>query len=277
MRALFAGLLWRCAMPPALRVAGRPWPVGLARLVDLTPLARPTVYRWLRLTAAAVLPFYVAGLGAPLAVPYLCLFAMAVGTLGNSQGATNHRRQVLTLVLLVQAVFYVTRGEPAPLDWRARLGSEMAFDALAMHWSRQAVIAVYLTAGLTKVLRSGIRWIRDAPNVALQVIKSAEQEYYSRFDDSHRTRARATAEAILRRPALVRAALTLGLLAELASPLALAGRAAGAVVGIAVVGFHRIVSRYMHIDFPELEWCVVIFVVDVPYWVARGVRWGIEG
>ena len=39
------------------------------------------------------------------------------------------------------------------------------------------------------------------------------------------------------------------------------------VNGVLLIVFHRTLKRTLLVVFPELEWAVVIFFVNVPYWL----------
>ena len=248
-RLALAWVFYRFALPRTFPNTGLISPVGLARVLDLSLLAHPGLYRSLRGIALLALVAYSLGLAPHLALSYLCLHLLLYQTVLNSMGAISHRNQMLSLVLLAQAA--------SPLI----AGSEAFF------WSQQAIVSVYFTAGLTKLWKSGRRWFHNAPLVALQLVKGARQFHHSKGTFERSDESRATANWLLAHPNLTRFGLAWGLVLELCSPLFLMGSSWAALGGIALLVFHAVIWRTMRIHFLCNCYLVAIFLIDVPSFV----------
>ena len=276
IRCGYAYLLYRC-LKRRPKYDAQPIPVGLACLVDLTALSRRDVHRRLRLLARIGLCFYIAGIGLPVVTALLLLYVVARESLNNSQGAVQHAWNAVALVLLVQAGLYGFQACNAVFRPEFAFPSGATYDQVALFWSQQAIIAVYFTAGLYK-LASARTWIRNAPRVALQIIKTSQQAFYTRLDPSHLDRSTRVVTEVLQHPHLTRLLLASGLLLELVSPLFLYNRTTQFAGGALLILFHLLNARYLQLPFKEQRLLAGIFLLQIPFALAVlaesvGVPW----
>ena len=262
MRVLFA-LVVAWHLPTDLAYDDLPKPNGLARLVDLTFLLNATVFDIFRYTAYAALLLYVARLWWSIALPYLAAFSIAAGSIFNSQGAISHHLQIVSLVLVAQTAAHWFDRLTAR---RVPLAEGAHGEDRAISWSLQAIAATYLVSGLTKLIETSGAWILQSPLVALQVVKSNEQDFYDALDPSRTGRGVAVAEWMLQHPLIVGAAMTAGLLLELGAPAILLGRGWAAGYGLALILFHESIHRVMKLHFEWNEYLLWIYLVNVPFW-----------
>jgi hypothetical protein len=186
-------------------------------------------------------------------------------TLFNSQGYTHHGYQIVTLTLVAQAatVLYYTALKGLRLQ---------PPDALLNSWllvQSQAVVAgTYLVSFFTKILATGGMWFWNANYIAIDLIKTQRQHYFSRFDPSD---AGNPAEAmwLLEHPWIARGFFASGALLEAIAFLALADRRLGFAIGAGLILMHRSVSILMGLRFQFNEMLCVIFLLGIPYFVAR--------
>jgi hypothetical protein len=268
LRLCFAGVIHWCAIPPAVAFSAQPHPVGLARCCDLSFLGRPAVYARCRMAAYAALLLYAVGLERVLSTSCLFLFCAAVGALRNSQGAVVHSKQIVSLVLLVQAVRYLSAAMDALWQGRSVFAAAAAADGDAVFWSQQAILATYFTAGLSKMLRSRGRWLRQVARIPLQILKTSEQFHHNELQPISLPRRTRLAEWLLRRPAATRAIFGLGLAVELAAPLFLLSETALLLGGALLFAFHRLSALLLRLHFAEAQVLVLVYLVNLPYWAA---------
>lgn len=270
MRVLFA-LVVAHHIPGGLNHHELPAPNGLARLVDLSFLLNPQVFAGARYVLFAALLLYVLRIGWSFVLPYITLLSIAAGSVINSQGAISHYLQIVSLVLLAQtaAHFYNVLRPPTGTGDDVKAAGE----SRVIHWSQQAIAATYLVSAITKLINSGGAWVLQSPLIAVQIVKTTEQDYYDTLDPSRATSGIAVAEWMAQHPLLVGAVLTSGFLLELAAPLLLLGRGWAACYGLALVTFHESVHRVMKLQFMYNEHLAWIFLVNVPFWVLLGLRW----
>lgn len=264
LRCGYAYLLYRC-LKRRPRYSTQPNPTGLARFVDLTVLARPIVHRRLTLLASVGLCLYVAGIGMPAITLCLCLYVAARESLDNSQGAVEHAWNAVALVLLAQAGLYGLEAFNTVFRPTFRFASGATYDQVAFFWSQQAIVAVYFTAALSKVLNSRGTWIGRAPRVVLQITKTSWQSYYTRLDSSHLERSDRIATHVLQHPNMTRILPASGLIVELVSPLFLYNRIANFTGGAFLILFHLVNDRYMRLPFKEQRLLVAIFFLQIPF------------
>ncbi len=269
MRLLFAVVIF-FAMLPADRApfATMPLPNGIAHFLDLTFLADPAAWSVLRWGAAVALVAYVLGRFTLPATIYLSLLLVALGTLRNSQGANDHSTQLATLVMCAQA---------ALCAWdlaRSRVGLDrIARQRRMMHAARVMIAAVYLTTAVTKLIRSEGSWLKDTPNLSVQIVKAYANQYYDSLAPMDTFRAETVPNFIAAHPNVSRVFFAPGLLVEFFLFLGLIGRKWSLIIGLAAVGMHQMISLVMALHFPLHEALMWIFYVNVPYWGYRAAAW----
>ncbi len=270
MRLLFAWIVW-AATPAALVVNGIPSPNGVARLLDLRFLLDPHLFAVTRLVLAGALILYALRLVLWFALPIALLINVSANTIRNSQGAIQHAMQIVSLVLLAQTVAYFYG------LWRRRRGAEedRVLEDRAIWWSQQSIVAVYLVAGITKLIVTKGLWILQARWIGVSVTKSAYQTFYDRFDEATLQHALSVAHFAASHGWIISLIATAGLFLELGSPLMLCNRASAAIFGALLIGFHVGLDYSMGLTFIYNQWLLLIFMINAPYWVvtAFGKLW----
>jgi hypothetical protein len=122
--------------------------------------------------------------------------------------------------------------------------------------SQVVVAGTYLVSFFTKILSTGGMWLWNANYIATDLIKTKG----NRFDPSD-----VAAGASLGRTGFFAS----GALLEATAFLALANRRLGFLIGVGLVLMHRSVSVLMGLTFQFNEMLCVIFLVRIPYFVAR--------
>ena len=266
MRGLLGWLIWRM-LPAQVPFTTQPFPLGLARFADLTWLADPAAFGWLRLIAVPAIALYVLGVAPLLAIGYLAALLTACGALENAQGAIGHHLQLLCLVLIAQWLvhaFAAARARPGAPRGLVRPGADT--HNRAAQAAKLMIAAAYVASGWTKLIASKGLWIAQLPDISLQLVKTHANTYY----DTLITPTGWSAELprlIAAHPQLTRLAFTPGLLLELGAALALTGRRAGCAVGLGLLAMHLLARVVMELGFLAHEWLLVIFFVNVPWLV----------
>ena len=264
MRALFAWVVWR-ATPGVLIVNGIPSPNGIARLLDLHFLLDPHVYAAVRMALAAALLLYVLRLLVWLALPLALAVNLAANAIINSQGAIQHAMQIVSLVLFAQtaAHFYGL--------WRRRRGeARPLLEDRTIWWSQQTIVAVYLVAGITKLIVTNGLWIFQARWIGVSIAKSAYQSFYDTFDPADLQQQLAVAHFAAAHGWLVALIAAGGLFLELGSPLMLINRVWAAILGGGLLCFHLGLDYTMRLTFIYNQWLLIIFMINAPYWIVAG-------
>ncbi|HEY1582512.1 MAG TPA: hypothetical protein VGF73_05395 [Chthoniobacterales bacterium] len=263
MRVLFAWLVWR-ATPDVLFANGIPAPNGITRLFDLHFLLDPRAFAFARMMLAAALILYTLRFVVWLALPVALFVNLAANGIMNSQGAIQHAAQIVSLVLLAQttAHFYGL--------WRRRQGETRGLlESRAIWWSQQTIVAVYLLAGIAKLIVTKGLWIFQARWIGVSIAKAAYQSFYDTLNQVDLDRQLAMANFAAAHGWIVALIAATGLLLELGSPLALINRAWAALVGVALVCFHLGLDYSMHLAFIYNQWLLIIFLINAPYWIVR--------
>lgn len=266
MRALFAWIVWR-ATPGVLVVNSIPSPNGMARLVDLHFLLDPQVFAWARTALAAALVLYVLRLLVWIALPIALFVHVAANAITNSQGAIQHAIQIISLVLLAQTASHFFG------LWRRRRGEDhRLLEDRTIWWSQQTIVAVYLVAGITKLLVTKGLWIFQARWIGVSVAKSAYQSFYDTFNQADLQQQLAVANFAAAHGWIVALIAATGLLLELGSPLMLMNRATAAFFACALLGFHLSLDYTMRLSFIYNQWLLIIFMINAPYWIVMAAQ-----
>jgi len=287
MRAIFAVTIWLSVLfflPPLWGENSKghglaaypetPEPVGIAHLIPLGWMAATAAARTLHWVLVVALLAYTLVPFRHLRYPALAVLVIhnAIFTLNNSQGSTHHGYQIITLTLLAQTLllWYPTFCKWA--KWLPPLPAAPDLRSLWVYYSQLTIAGAYVIAGVSKLLRSGLSWIVDSPLISVQVVKTHSQNYYNWLQDVYSDRGMTVANWISDHPMLTRFMLTGGLLLELFAFLCLLGRGWAFVIGAAMVGLHVSISLIMHLDFPQNEQVCLIFLMNVPFWMALAGR-----
>lgn len=266
MRVLFAWLVYR-ATPEALIVNGLPAPNGIARIIDLHFLLDPRVFAFARIALVTALILYVLRVLVWLALPVALFVQIAANAITNSQGAIQHAMQIVSLVLLAQtgAHFYGL--------WRRRQGEDRAaLENRAIWWSQQTIVAVYLVAGITKLIVTHGLWVFQARWIGVSVAKSAYQSFYDTFDQAALQQQLGVAHFAAAHGWVVALIAAGGLLLELGSPLMLVNRAWAALIGGGLLCFHLGLDYTMRLSFIYNQWLLLIFMINLPFWLVAGAK-----
>ena len=258
-------VLWPCWSLIERQVVNvQPTPNGIAKFIDLTFLANPAVQN------GVMIAFFIAGffyIIDRLALPALGLIVaimIAKGTLINSQGAINHSLQLLTLVLLAQLIVQ------AIASFKKWPASEKQIQAV--HWSKVVIAASYVSSAFVKLFASSEFWIARVPYLALQIIKSNLQAYYTDLEPMATGLVAEFPYWVASHPNLARLFFSGGLLLELFAFLALINRRWGLAMGAIILLFHESISFLMNIDFKNHVWLVAIFFINFPWLLVSAWR-----
>lgn len=277
MRLLFALVLfWGIFRPP---VAAMPHPHGVAHLVDLTFLADPQVFAVLKSLLIVPLALFVWGRWMAVSLTFITAFWIGSWTLIESQGAIGHGSQIAGLVLLAMWLAYVVgpwlrRREGV---WARR--PDLTLDDLAIYWVHQVIAAAYVVAGVSKLTTTGFqlvpflpRWLVRVQYIPVQITKTHEEEYYAFLDPEQLERAQVLGDLFALNPDLTRFIFSGGLVLELLAFLLLIDRRWAAGMGVALIMMHVMISLTMNLHFTMNIWVALIFLINVPYWLAQGAR-----
>jgi hypothetical protein len=266
MRTLFAWVVWK-ATPAALIAIGIPDPNGIARVVPLQFLLEPHIFALTRIALAAALILYALRLAVWLALPVAFFVNVAANAITNSQGAIEHAFQIVSLVLLAQTVahFYGL--------WRRHRGEERGrLEDRAIWWSQQTIVAVYLVAGITKLIATKGLWPYQARWIGVSIMKAAFQSFYNTLNQADLERHLTMANFAANHGWLVALIAGIGLFLEIGSPLMLINRAWAALFGSALICFHVALDYTMGLGFIYNQWLLFIFMINAPYWIVIGWR-----
>jgi hypothetical protein len=295
MRALFAWVVWQ-TFPVNLHYEEQRFPNGVARWdevwdgFDLTWLwsghkyeiawigidGPVTAMQLIRAGVAICLLIYASGYGLPLVLPLLTAASIIVRTYYNSQGAVHHGCQMVALILFFQTFVVLYFAGKRATGWIKRkpfkFDNGLSLWSYFLFYSQGAIAGCYVIAGLTKIVRTGGAWFWNSPYMALEIIKTEKQEYYSHLDESVLGTQTAYAEWMLNYPNLARVLLSGGVFLELFAIFMLFNRQAALAIGVGMVLFHHVVAIVMELHFRFNEYSCWIFCINLPFWLVLCLR-----
>lgn len=253
----------------------QPLPTGLARFADLSFLSQPPWYPITYSVLILALLSYAFGKALGVVLPILFAITTAVFTLQNSQSGVAHHLHVIPLALFGQTIGWWR----FQLSNRDLLGYERTHarsaQELMIHDAMQCVIALYVVAGITKLVETGGTWVWQASNGALWIVQRQDEEFYSRVGGDGVVPEVPIAHFLAAHPTIARAMFGGGLLIELLSPLALVNRFSSTAVGFALVAFHLVNGALLSLWFLNNVFVLLVVVANVPWivgWIAKRAR-----
>ena len=186
---------------------------------------------------------------------------------------------MVTLILLFQTIvvwYFAARRTNAWIRKKSfQFPDGLTLWSYVLYYSQAAIAGAYVIAGLTKVDRTSGMWFWNSPYMALEVIKTEKQEYYSHLDATVLGTQRIYAEWMLNNPNLARLFLGGGVILEILCIFMLFSRNAALALGLGMILFHRCVAIVMDLHFRFNEYACWIFCVNVPFWIVLAIRYGL--
>lgn len=262
--------------PGKFSFESQPHPNGLAHIFDLTWIGDPEIYAWVYWGMLGLCVPYVLGLLLPVVLPFLALGHICVFTLYQSQGAIGHNRQILSLVLLGQAVAVVL--PPLWRRWKGRAfppcgSDEGRLKSYMFNVSLQVIAACYVVAGISKLIKSKGLWVWQTPDLVVEMVKTNDQRLYTKQEEAGGVELVDTIAFMTDYPGLTRLVLGGGFFLELFAFLALYSRKWALAFGIGLFGLHRSILWLMKLGFPENEQLLMIYFINPVFWAVAGWAW----
>lgn len=265
MRAGLAGLFFFQGLPNVAQFSKQPAPVGLGHWINFTFFAHPQVMLALKGLLAVVLCLYVVGLFPVITLSYMAFMSVGLGTLFNSQHAIGHSYQPLSLVIVVQWLFVCALQIGRRFHWQPSYPPP----DLEVHYSKQTLAAVYMVAAITKLARSEGGWLMQLPGIVVQLQKTQDQFFYDHLKPLGEDWLASFTNLLLHYPALTYLFFGAGLFLEFFAFLGLISRSWGLAVGLGLLTMHYLADQIMGLSFTVLSSLVVIYFVNLPYWVVK--------
>jgi len=271
LEALLSRLLVAYAMwyfyPIFTPPAEQPYPVGLAHFFDLTWLGHPAVLAQYKQLFTVILCLYAAGLALPVTLPVLAIMQILPYTLINSQGFTNHSHSILSVTLMAQALVAVCHLRGAWLQPNARMNAWLLAAAQA------GIACTYLISVCSKMIASGGTWLFKSHYIALDLVKTMRQNYYSQLEPRYATEPEGVVW-MLQHPKLTALVFDSGFFIEALIVLAVGTRRLAFIFGVFAILMHRGIHYLMGLEFHQNEAMLAVFFVNVPFLLAMLWAWG---
>ena len=239
---------------------------------DLTWIGQSPPGPGLKALTLGGLAMYVAGWLPALGLMPALFFSIVTGTLGNSQGAINHSTQMVSMMLLAQFLVYLIPRGPGVENPAARwIRPGPTAQQRVIWWSTVVIAASYVVCGVVKLTNSNFMWLRDAPYLAVQLLKTNWAHYHDTLEMPPAWLQTVT-RTLVDHPNLARLFFGAGLLVELLGFVVLINRRWALAGGLAIMALHLSISQVMSLNFLNHILAALIFLVNVPGWLLPGRR-----
>ena len=258
-------------LPGEFHLPDQPNPNGIAHLIDITWISDPAIYPKVYYAMVALAVAYVIGIGLPVILPLLAGLHILIFTLANSQGAIGHDNQILSIVLLAQAVavclphLFARRGWNLP---QCTDTSRISIRDFMLNTTLQVIAACYVVTGLAKLFESKGLWVWQTPDLVVEIVKTNHQRGYTKALEAGASIDQADTIAFMTdHPWLTRLFLGGGFFFELFAFMALYNRLWALVFGLGLFAMHRCILWLMKLGFPENERLLIIYLINIPFWI----------
>ncbi|PCH98532.1 MAG: hypothetical protein COB85_01445 [Bacteroidetes bacterium] len=258
MRILF-GIFWVHGIVNIItNFSSIPVPRGWALIIDLSFLDTIPGKSIFILVALLSVIFYVKNAKMIYVTGLMFLIGICVHTYQDSQ-ATDIYNEIINLVVLGQFLAF------SYCRYFKRSAGEDVVINLVIHNSKQAIIACYLIAAISKLSDAGLSWIIDAPNLSVAIYKMYMHNYVGLLSPELLSTALAYSTFIASHPLLIQVLFAIVLLAELLGIVALVNRQLSVVVGIVLIALHFGIAYFTGIHFDHFVVLLLIFLVNIGY------------
>ncbi len=266
MRVAFVPVVfWK--LPAEMNGGSQPFPNGLARWIDFGWLGEPAAYSAVKAVMLAAGVAFALGWWLPLSASVLALGHLSICTLLASQSPGTHFHQIISQVLLAQALTAIWLSIHRRVRGTVPGGHEGLTPASWLLYFAQGVVVVgYVTSAVTKLHRSAGLWLTDLPKAPLALIRTHTQAHYTN-PVGEPPPLPSMAVWFIEHPTWTTLIFAPGLFLELFAFLALWNRAFSSVMGLGLIALHRGIALIMALYFPLNELCLLIFFVNLPWWL----------
>ena len=271
MRLLFGWVLIPFILTEPPRFSEVPYPNGLAHFMNLGFLRDEHTVTLLSLSAKACLVLGVLGVCEPFTLGWLLFVIVASKSYNQSQGNLGHAGQLVTLSLVAQWLASLRALAPDTAGLRGLLWAGPASWRRQVWWILQAITAGYTVSAITKMVATHGTWPLRGSHFLLQIYKAQSEMLVSRAVQL-KPAAVAITEFIANHHWFGSIMLLPTWLLEFGAFAALINRRLSLVLGLALIGFHRLTELLMGITFGEHQQMLWIFLVNPVYWVVIGIQ-----
>jgi hypothetical protein len=238
-----------------------PYPSGICSIVDCNTLLLPPIQNALIAATIFCSVLYVMEKGMVIVTTCMFLISLAGFTLEESNGIFM-RSGLYTMVFFAQAIAYYRNNK--------NLRKER------IQFAVQVIAAGYVLAGISKLKESGLQWVAEAPQAALQMLKTYAYYYYDSGDIAQLNIGMAVCKFALTHPILIKCLFAFSLGLELFAWIALRSKKYAFAFGVLLVTMHCGIFYFMHILVAAVFYPMLIFFVNPIYLFFRLLKWTLE-
>jgi hypothetical protein len=231
-----------------------PYPVGIYRLVGHSYFPDHTIKICISVFVVILLALYIADIKMIVCTLLLFVISVLIFSIGESNGMWG-RNGLLSIIFMAQFIAYIFH----------YYGIGRSLNRNRVQFSLQAIAAVYTLAAISKINTSGINWLIDSPNLALQVLKSFSYEYVTTGDVSYQVAGLSKANWIIQHPLLTKILLGGSLLLEAFSFLILINKKWAFFYGLLLLSMHVGIKVFLDLFFPCISMPMVAFCINPLY------------
>ncbi len=226
-----------------------PFPVGICSLINFEWLLLPTIKSFFIILSLLLCLLYLL----EYKMAWVCFLLFMISTISFTIEESNglyYRNTLLSVIFFVQFISYSTSSKEKN-KW-----------INSMQYSIQVILGAYTLSAISKLKTAGFYWVINGKRITLQILKSHFQEFSDFGNQFYLVKGNLLVNYIEHHPMIIYSILTISLLLELFSLVALFNSKMTFYYGILLLFMH--VGIYLIMDIAILPIIVpmVIFMIN---------------
>jgi hypothetical protein len=231
-----------------------PYPASLCVLINCNQVLQ-NPFKWIiAIVIVSALLLYLFEVRMVYTTLLLFFLSLLIYSIEESNGLLT-RRGVLSLLFFAQFLAYLFNN--------IRPRNSLAKDRI--QFTAQFIAAAYLLAAISKLTTSGMAWISDSPNVALQVLKSFDYSYFDTGLKEELYRGAHMSSLIAAHLVWVKFLFGSALILEFFSFMLLGSKRTAFIYALFLLAMHIGILITMDIFFPTITFPLITFLINPIY------------
>lgn len=253
--------IWPGLIYTVLTKTNQPYPIGICELINCASITGDVVKYFVVGTLVILALLYILEKKMLWTTCLIFILALIIFALQESNGQKG-RSGLLSLLFLAQAFAYF---------FKAR-NIHGNIEKNRIQFSVQMIAAVYTLAAISKIYTSGINWIVDSPNIALQIIKSYQYDYINTGEIGFSEYGMTIANWVGNHTLFMQILLGGSLLVELCSFVLMLNKKWAFYYSFLLLFMHIGIYIMLNITFPTVSNPLIIFFMNPLYLIFLSLR-----
>ena len=234
------------------------YPSGICSLIDCSIFLSVYTSSILLFAAFILSALYITEKYMIVVTFLMFLVSLLSFTLEESNGILN-RSGLYTTVFLAQTFAYIRNNQSLKVE--------------RIQFPIQIIAGGYFLASISKLNQSGLNWIIEAPQAAIQMVKGFSYTYFDSGNISELDKGLKQADFVLKHEVLVKLLFAMSLVFETFAWLAVRNKISAFAIGVLLSGMHFGILYFMNIFIAAIFYPMIIFMVNPAYLLYLIIKW----